>query len=190
MHRQFLLGRHHARQSNRGRTEKAVQYLRRRDRQRSCQCPAHAGLAEAYTGLAGFYCRAGSHAESEARSRNRVTLDDSLADAHAALGTSISSTTGTGRRRRIAPARARSQSHACDVRLNYAAYLTTQGRHDEADPEIRRAVDLDPVSIRTHAFGTLLLIFTRRYDEAIELARKGLELEPISAFTLAFQGVA
>ena len=76
------------------------------------------------------------------------------------------------------------------ARLNYASYLSTQARHDEAVREIRRAVDLDPLSIRTHTLGTCFLLFTRRYDEAIELARKGLEFEPDSAFTMAFQGVA
>ena len=74
--------------------------------------------------------------------------------------------------------------------MNYAAYLTTQARHDQAVQEIRRALNLDPRSIRTHAQGTVLLLFTRHYDEAIELARKGLEFEPGSGFTLAFQGVA
>ena len=85
--------------------------------------------------------------------------------------------------------------HVLDVtlamaRLWYAAYLTSQARYDDAVGEIRRAVELDPMSIRTHTFGTLYMMFTRRYDEAIELARRGLEFEPNSAFTLAFQGVA
>jgi len=51
-------------------------------------------------------------------------------------------------------------------------------------------VDLDPLSIRTHTMGALLLMFTRRHDEALELARQGLELEPDSGFTMAMQGVA
>src|SRR4029079_8668190 len=76
------------------------------------------------------------------------------------------------------------------ARLNYASYLTTQGRHEEAVREVRRAIDLDPLSIRIHAIGTVQLLFSRRYDEAIELAQKGLEFEPDSAFILAFQGVA
>ena len=49
---------------------------------------------------------------------------------------------------------------------------------------------IDPLSVRTHALGTSLLLFTRRYDDAIALARKGLEIEPDAAFTLAFLGIA
>ena len=120
-----------------------------------------------------------------------LRLDESLAEAHAALGYVHLVYDWDG------PAAAKALLRALDLnptlataRLNYAAYLTTQARHDEAVREIRRAVDLDPLSIRTHTLGTMLLLFTRRYDEAIELARKGLEFEPDSAFTLAFQGVA
>jgi tetratricopeptide (TPR) repeat protein len=74
--------------------------------------------------------------------------------------------------------------------LSYAAFLTSQARNDEAVNEVRRAVDLDPMSARTHTFGTLFMMFARRYNEAIELARRGLEFEPDFGFTLAFQGVA
>jgi tetratricopeptide (TPR) repeat protein len=56
--------------------------------------------------------------------------------------------------------------------------------------EIRRAVDLDPLSIRTHTLGALLLMFTRRYGEALALAERGLEFEPNSGLTVAIQGVA
>ena len=118
-----------------------------------------------------------------------LKLDDSLADAHAALGFIHLVYDWDG------PAAERELLRALDLnstlamaRLNYAAYLTSQGRNDDAIREIRRAVNLDPLSIRTYSFGTLFLLFTRSYDEAIELARKGLEFEPDSAFTLAFQG--
>jgi tetratricopeptide (TPR) repeat protein len=95
------------------------------------------------------------------------------------------------------PAAAKALQRALDLnptlapaRLNYASYLSTQARHEEAFREIRRAVDLDPLSIRTHTLGTMLLLFAGHFDDAIELARRGLEFEPDSAFTLAFQGVA
>ena len=94
------------------------------------------------------------------------------------------------RRRRSSCARSISIRLSRSARLSYAAYLASQARHDESVREIRRAVDLDPLSIRTHSFGSMYLIFARRYDEAIALAQKALELEPNAAFALAFQGVA
>ena len=119
-----------------------------------------------------------------------MRLDDSLAYAHAALGfiRLIYDWDGPAAEKALLRALELNPSLAA-ARLNYAAYLTTQARHDEAVREIRRAVALDPLSIRTHAFATMFLLFTRHYDEAIELARGGLEFEPNNAFALAFQGV-
>jgi tetratricopeptide (TPR) repeat protein len=57
-------------------------------------------------------------------------------------------------------------------------------------PEIRQALELDPLSLRTHSWGILFLIFARRYDEAVEHARKALELEPRFGAALTFQGLA
>ena len=153
---------------------------------------AYAGLAEAYAGLNGFYMdpqvvmpKAKQAVETALR------LDDSLADAHAALGYIhlVYDWDGPSAEKELLRALDLNPTLAM-ARLWYAAYLTSQARYDDAVRQIRRAVELDPMSIRTHTFGTLYMMFTRRYDEAIELARRGLEFEPNSAFTLAFQGVA
>ena len=37
------------------------------------------------------------------------------------------------------------------ARLRYAAYLASQARHDEAVREVRRAVEVDPLSARTNS---------------------------------------
>jgi tetratricopeptide (TPR) repeat protein len=66
----------------------------------------------------------------------------------------------------------------------------TAGRPEEAVLEVGRAVELDPLSVRTYTRGTLFLIFARRYDEAIALARKGQDLDPSFPFTVAWAGVA
>ena len=120
-----------------------------------------------------------------------IRLDDSLAYAHAALGfiRLVYEWDGPGAEKALLRALELNPTLA-SARLSYAAYLTSQARHDAGVREIRRAVDLDPLSIRTNAFATLFLLFSRSYDEAIELARRGLEFEPNAAFTLAFQGIA
>ena len=153
---------------------------------------AHAGLADAYTGLNGFYMdpmEAMPRAKRAAQTALR--LDDSLADAHAALGYIhlVYDWDGPSAEKELLRALDLNPTLAI-VRLKYAAYLTSQARFDEAVQEVRRAVDLDPKSIQTHTFGTLFLLFARQFNEAIELARKGLEFEPNSGFTLAFQGYA
>jgi eukaryotic-like serine/threonine-protein kinase len=192
VHRQVLLGRHHAAKATEEGLRKAVQYFDVAIAKDPANALAYAWLADAYTELNGFYMDPREAMPKAKRAaETALHLDETLADAYAALGYVHLVYDWNG------PAAARALMRALDLnpnlptaRLNYAAYLSTQARHDEAAQEVRRALDLDPRSIRTHAFGTVLLLFTRRYDEALELARKGLEFEPDSAFTLAFQGVA
>jgi len=192
VHRQVLLGRHHAAKGSEEGLKKAVEYFDAAIAKDPANAFAHAGLAEAYTELSGFYLDPREAMPKAKRAaETALGLDEALAEAHAALGYVHLVYDWDG------PAAAKALLRALDLnptlataRMNYAAYLSTQARHDEAVREIRRAVDLDPLSIRTHTLGTVNLLFARRYDEAIELARKGLELEPDSAFVMAFQGVA
>jgi serine/threonine-protein kinase len=192
VHRQVLLGSYHANKRTEEGLQSAVSFFKAANRTDPGYAPAHAALAAAYTELSGFYLDP-RQAMPQARraAETAIQLDETLAEAHAALGYVHLAFDWDG------PAAERSLLRALDLnptlvtaRLNYAAYLTTQKRHDDAVREIRRAVNLDPLSIHTHTFGATLLNFTRRYDEAIELARHGLELEPDSGLTIAIQGVA
>jgi serine/threonine-protein kinase len=148
------------------------------------------GIAEAYSDLSGYYVHPRqAMPKAKQAAEAALKLDDGLADAHAALGYIhlVYDWDGPAAERQLQHALALNPTLAM-ARLNYAAYLTSQGRNDEAVQEIRTAVTIDPLSIRTYAFGTLFMLFTRRYDEAIELGRRGLEVEPRSAFAMAFQG--
>ena len=154
----MLLGRHHAAKATEEGLRKAIQYFDAAIAKDPANALAHAGLAEAYTGLSGFYVDPReAMPKAKQAAETALRLDESLADAHAALGYVHLVYDWDG------PAAEKALLRALDLnptlataRLNYAAYLTTQARHDEAVREIRRAVDLDPLSIRTHAFGTVL----------------------------------
>jgi serine/threonine protein kinase/TolB-like protein/Tfp pilus assembly protein PilF len=192
VHLQVLLGRHHAARATEEGFRKAIQYFDTAIVRDPTSALAHAGRAEAYVGLNGFYMDPQNAMPAAKRAaETALRLDDSLAEAHAALGFIHLAYDWDG------PSADKEFRRALDLnptlavaRLWYSGYLSTQGHYAEAAVEVRRAVELDPKSIRTHIFGTLYMIFTRRYDEAIELARRGLEFEPDSAFTLAFQGAA
>ena len=56
--------------------------------------------------------------------------------------------------------------------------LTPQGQFDEAIAEMKRALELDPLSVIINADLGNVLFHARRYDEAIEQLRKTLEMEP------------
>ena len=192
VHRQVLLARHHAARGTEEGLRKAVDFFKGAIAADRTYAAAHAGLAEAYTELTGFYMDPRqAMPEAKDAARTAIQLDETLADAHAALGYAhlVFDWDGPAAERALLRALELNPTLAA-ARLNYAAYLTTQARHDDAVREIRRAVELDPLSIRTHTFGALLLMFTRRHDEALELARRGLEFEPNSGLTIAVQGVA
>ena len=192
VHLQVLLGRYHVAKATEDGVRKAIQYFGTAITVDPASAMAHAGLAEAYTALSGFYVHPREvMPKAKQAAETALRLDESVADAHAVLGFIHLVYDWNG------PAAEKELLRALDLnptlasaRLHYAAYLASQARNEESAREVGRAVYLDPLSARTHAFGSMFLIFSRRYDEAIELARKGLELEPNHAFALAFQGLA
>ncbi len=191
-HQQFLLGRFHLNKGTEEGLKKAVEYFELAIAKDPGDASAYAGLAEANIGLSSNYVHPReAMPKAKTAALTALKLNESLAEAHAALGLIhlIYDWDGPGAERELRRAIQLNPSLAT-ARLNYSAYLSTQGRQDEAVQEIRRAVELDPLSARTHADGTGLMMFAGRLDEAIELARKGLELEPNHAFVLALQGVA
>ena len=73
VHRQVLLGRHHAAKATEEGLRKAIQYFDAAIAKDPANALAHAGLAEAYAGLSGFYVDPREvDAESEAGGRNRA----------------------------------------------------------------------------------------------------------------------
>jgi tetratricopeptide (TPR) repeat protein len=129
--------------------------------------------------------------KAKAAAENALRLDESNANAHAALGyvhlvydwDAPAAERELGRALQLNPSLA-------TARLNHAWYLLTQGQPEQGVEEIRRAASLDPLSLRVYAEGAMLLIFARRNDEAIDLAAKGLELEKNFGFGLTIQGLA
>ena len=62
--------------------------------------------------------------------------------------------------------------------LWYAMHLAALGRHSESIAEVKRAQELDPLSLIMNTSVGLMLYFANQYDEAIEQFRKVLELDP------------
>jgi tetratricopeptide (TPR) repeat protein len=83
------------------------------------------------------------------------------------------------------PAAGRSYQRALELSPNYAVahqwygeYLAAVGRHAEAIAALRRAVELDPLSLIVHAtLGRHGYYFARRYDQAVAQLQKTLDLD-------------
>src|SRR5213595_1917197 len=77
-----------------------------------------------------------------------------------------------------------------EMHLHYALCLIFFDRNQEAFAEMRRALDLDPLSPRFGFGSARLFFFVRQYDAAIDQYRKTLELDPSWAFAHEWLGDA
>ena len=62
----------------------------------------------------------------------------------------------------------------------YAIYLVCVGNSEEAVREVRRAEELEPLSVSVKAHVALIFYFARRYDEAVDAGKKAIELDATS----------
>jgi len=63
----------------------------------------------------------------------------------------------------------------------YAIYLASMGRSEEAVKEVKRAEELEPLSVSVKAHVAFILYFGRRYDEAVDAGKKAIELDASSS---------
>ena len=68
--------------------------------------------------------------------------------------------------------------HHVGNRLSYAYLLSTQGRHTEAEAQIRYCLAEAPGSVSVHANAAWRYIDARRYEKAIESAEAALAIDP------------
>ncbi len=142
---------------------------------------AYAGLANCHALLNIYEVPPPPDAYSRARENalKALALDETLAEAHAALGyvKFYYDRDRTGGEREV--------RRAIDLNPSYATahqwlgiFLSAMGRHDEALAEIKVAEQLDPRSAIIKSAAGMLFYYARRYDEALELTRQALELDP------------
>ncbi|HUE82501.1 MAG TPA: FlgO family outer membrane protein [Pyrinomonadaceae bacterium] len=151
---------------------------------------AYSGLAETYVLFPNYDVASAkdSMPQAKAAALRALELDDSLAEAHTALGWYLMSFEydWAGGEREL--------RRAIELNPNYATahqwlgeLLGQMKRFDEADVEKKRALELDPLSpIISFNIGWQLFV-TRRYDEALREFQRTATLYP--DFALATSGL-
>jgi TolB-like protein/DNA-binding winged helix-turn-helix (wHTH) protein/Tfp pilus assembly protein PilF len=177
----YLKGRYFKNKLSREELEKSLGYFQQAVEQDPNFALAYAGLAEVWHSL-----RLVSHLpphevypKAEAAALKAIKLDDTLAEAHAALG-SIRfwyDWDWAGAEQEFKRALALNPSLA-QAHHEYGWYLIARERLDEGLAEIKRAQALDPLSPQANIDLGWAGIRARRYDEAIAQSRRTLELEP------------
>jgi eukaryotic-like serine/threonine-protein kinase len=163
--------------------KKAIEYFEQTIAIDPTYALAYAGLADSYA-LFGFSLYAAlspreADQKAESAALKALEIDDTLAEAHTALGL-------IQFRSKWNWLKAESEvKRAIELNPNYAlAYqyyalvLASMERQDEALTTIKRAQELEPVSFILNAAVARHLYWARQYDQAIEQLRKTLELDP------------
>ena len=146
---------------------------------------AFAGLAETYVLFSSYDVAAATDSmpQAKAAALRALEIDDSLAEAHTALGFYLSNYEWdrAGGEREYRRAIERKPNYATAHHW-LAADLSSLKRFDESLVELRRAEELDPLSriIGTNLADTL--VFARRYDEAIAQYKRVLVRDPTFSY--------
>ncbi|HUI05594.1 MAG TPA: tetratricopeptide repeat protein [Verrucomicrobiae bacterium] len=180
-YRLYVQGRYLWNQRTSDSLKKAADYLEQAVGKDPNFALAYAALADCYLVLPGYTGTPAKQSMPKARAAalRALELDNTLGEAHAALGSIKQSWDWDW------PGAEAEFKRAIELNPNYATahlwysiLLRCLGRFDEAIREIRRAQDLDPVSpvIGMNVGG--VLVYDRRPQEAITEFRKVVELSP------------
>ena len=142
---------------------------------------AYVGLADSYNLLGDYYGLPPGQAYPRAKraAERALELDGGLAEAHAALAYTKAAYDWDW------PGAESAYRRAIELNPNYetahqwyAEYLSGMGRHEEALAEIRRAKEINPVSLIVNAVEAWVLYHARDCDQAITQSQKVLEMDP------------
>jgi eukaryotic-like serine/threonine-protein kinase len=163
--------------------KKAIDFFQRAIENDPAYAPAYAGLADCYVllGAAGYgeKSRQDFMRKAKAAALKVIEIDNTLAEAHASLAFV---------RFRLDwdwPEAEREFKRAIELNNNYptahhwyALYLAAMGRLEEAVCEIKKAQELDPLSLIINTAAGRVFFFACLYDQALEQCRRTLETEP------------
>jgi TolB-like protein/DNA-binding winged helix-turn-helix (wHTH) protein/Tfp pilus assembly protein PilF len=162
---------------------KAIEYFNDAIRKDPQYAQAYAGLANTYNVLSNHDISSprDSYPKAKAAALKALEIDETLAEAHVALGRvewGYDWDTANAEKeflRAIQLNPSNSTAHQW-----YAGLLAERGRIDEALREAKSAFELDPLSVAIPLKLADTYYFSHQYDEAIEQARNTVTLHPSS----------
>ena len=140
---------------------------------------AYAELSAGYSNLVGNSVLDPKEftAKAEVALLKALALDDKLADAHLALANfKLNAWDWTAAEKEYKRALELNPNLA-EAQRWYSVYLTIQGQHQQAIAAIRRARELDPLSLPVSGDVGWTLLNARQYDDAIAAVKETLELD-------------
>ena len=181
-YRYYQLGRFYWSKRTRADTYQALEYFQRATQIDPKFATAYAGLADTYMVLGGGYMTPKeAYAKGREAAIKALQLDSTLAEAFASLGYQrfIDEWDWAGADQAFQQSITLNPNYATAHHW-YALYLAAMRRPDEAIREIRRALELDPLSLAINQNAGFVYLQANRYDEAFQQLRKALEINPDS----------
>jgi serine/threonine protein kinase/Tfp pilus assembly protein PilF len=177
----YLKGRHFWNERTEEGFEQTIRYLRDAIEKDPSYALAYAGIADTYN-ILGWYSHLSpfeAFPKAKVAALKALEIDDDLAEAHASLAAYflwhewdwISAEREFKRSIELNPGYATAHHW-------YADCLTVMRRSDEAITEMKRAQELDPLSLIINTDLAKEYLYARQYDQAINQCEKTLELNP------------
>jgi len=188
----YLKGRSYWNQRTPAAVEKSIQFFQQAVEKDPNFALAYAGLADAYnfSNVLGVMAPKESSPEAKAAATKALVLDPQLAEAHAALGLVKShyDFDFPGAQREFLKAIELNPNYS-NAHLFYAgAYLTPMGRHEEAIAEMKKTLELDPLSLPLNNMMGSTYLWAGDFEKSLQQFQHTIELDstfPLVHFFLA-----
>jgi serine/threonine-protein kinase len=185
----YLQGRYHWNKGTIEGYKRAIDYFQQAISKDPKYALAYAGLADSYLLLGSYWVE--TLPEAKTAAEQALAIDDSLSEAHVALGSIKLLLDWDWPAAERAFQRGLSLNPGSALAHNqYASYLATTGRLDDALNQVRRAQELDPLSPIVNSDLGRYLLYAGQNDEAIAQFRKTLEFDPNSVSARRGLGLA
>jgi tetratricopeptide (TPR) repeat protein len=160
--------------------KKAVEYFNVAIAKDPSYAQAYAGLADSFAllGISDVLNPRDAYLKAKAAASKAIELDNSLGEAHTSLAFCLGDFEWNwdAAEKEYHRAIALNPGYATAHQW-YAMQLRSLGRFDEALAEIRKAENLDPLSLIISADVADVLFAAHRYDESVQQSRKAIDLD-------------
>jgi len=180
-HDDYLRGRYYWNKRTEAGLRRGIEYFQRAIDQAPDYALAYSGLADSYIMLANWGMVPASEAYPKAReaSLRAVELDDQLAEAQTSLAyvTLLYDRNWKDAEKRFKQAITLNPNYASAHHF-YSILLVTAGRNSEAVAEIRKAQELDPLSLIVNDVVGWIYYESRQYEQADRQYNETLQMDP------------
>jgi len=180
-YQQYIRGRYYWNKRTPAGFAKAIEYFQAAVEKDPGYALAYSGLADTYCLLSDYFVTSGKEAgpKAKAAALKALEIDDQLAEAHTPLAYVLASFDWNW------PQAEKEYQRAIELNPNYAtAYqwysnsLAYRGEFEKAQTMIRRAQELDPLSLIISDNAGWQLVSAGKYDDAIRQLQKTIEMDP------------